>query len=310
MLNGHNIFITGGTGTLGRAIARRATSEGWDCHITIFSRDPLKQIAMKREYPHFRYVLGDICQYESLYRAMVGHDLVIHAAAQKHIPEAELNATNCVDTNVAGSLNVALAAIHAQVEQVVGISTDKVCHPVNVYGATKKLLEAIFREHNGVSETTFHLCRYGNVLGSNGSVLPLWRQQIADGRKPTITHQDMTRFWITEDGAVDLVLAALDSPPGTVVVPLAPALDMRHFAQYLLGDVELEEIGLRPGEKMHEELITAEEYHTLRVCDGRGLVYGRVNGDPPAPLNYMAGYVSSDPDHWLTADELRAMVSA
>ena len=278
-----NILITGGTGTLGSAIIKQGIDEGWDCRFTVFSRDPVKQAHMERAFPSVRYVLGDIRDFNSLHRAMVGHHTVIHAAAQKHIPQGEANPTDCIEINVIGSQNVANAALQAKVVNVIGISTDKVCEPWNVYGATKMAMERIFREYNALGLTRFKLCRYGNVLGSNGSVLQLWDQQLANGLAPTITDPEMTRFWITEETAVGLVLLAYEAPPGSIVIPLAPALPMAKFARYLLGEeVELNLVGRRPGEKMHETLLAsyeatavqAKEDH-LYCCTARPLMFTR-----------------------------------
>jgi UDP-N-acetylglucosamine 4,6-dehydratase len=193
---------------------------------------------------------------------MVGHDIVIHAAAQKHIPQAEADPINCYQTNVSGSLNVAAAAVQAGIKQALAISTDKAAYPMNAYGATKRLVESLWREYGRTwgDVTTFHLCRYGNVIGSNGSVVQVWQQQMAAGRRPTVTDLRMSRFWLSESQAVDIVLKALRSPNGMNVIPMAPALDMETFAQHILGDVEMETIGLRLGERMHEWLITPEEY--------------------------------------------------
>lgn len=300
MLKG-NIFLTGGSGTLGTAIVRRARAENWPCTFTIYSRDPLKQIAMRRLYPNERYIIGDIGDYDTLYRAMVGHETVIHAAAMKHITIAEENKLDCIATNVLGTQNVAMAAMMAGVKRAVAISTDKAAYSINTYGATKKLTESIFQDFNN-SPTTFHLCRYGNVIGSNGSVVQVWNRQLAEGIKPTITHPDMTRFWMTEDEAVNTVLMAFKCAPGTIAVPLAPSLDMGTFARYILGDVELESIGLREGEKMHECLITEEEMrHSAMITGGYALI-GKY------PTQTTLGAYTSDTARRLTADELNAML--
>jgi UDP-N-acetylglucosamine 4,6-dehydratase len=302
--------MTGGTGTLGRAILRRAYDETWLARFTVFSRDPVKQLTLKRDFPDIRCVLGDIRDYDSLYRAMIGHDTVLHLAAMKHIPQAEANVQEAIAVNVTGSTNVAAAAMQAGVERVVGISTDKVCHPINVYGATKKLLEDVFREFNQYNLTKFHLCRYGNVIGSNGSVLQVWRQAIARGEKPRITDPEMTRFWLTEDQAVDLVLLSLQTEPGAVVIPLAPALSMGAFAKFLLGDIELEVMGLRPGEKLHECLITKEERHKVFIRDeGFAVLYDLKPGEGIKQDNFVnfQSYTSDMPVRWLTREELRQM---
>lgn len=314
ILSGTKTLITGGTGTLAHAIIKRATAENWNTEFTIFSRDVMKQERMKKQYPHLRYVLGDVRNYDSLYYAMAGHDTVLHLAAQKVIPAGEENSSETISINVDGTRNMATAAIQAGVKQVLFVSTDKAALSLNCYGATKLLGEYCVKEANRHGLTTFHLCRYGNVIGSNGSVLPLWQRQMAEGRKPTITHPDMTRFWLTEQQAVDIVLLSLANPPGTITVPLAPALDMEHFAQYLLGDeVELDTIGLRPGEKMHECLITAEEMSHATYCQGIPSVGGgeltcvTLHDAQTSNQLFEKGYTSDDPSHWLTADELRYM---
>ncbi len=287
-----NIFITGGTGTLGRAILRRADSEQWGASFTVFSRDPVRQMAMPN-YKNItvRYVMGDIRDYDGLSRSMAGHDLVIHVAAMKHIPQGEAEVMHTIETNVTGSYNVALAAIQNKVRRVVGISTDKVCYPVNVYGASKFLMERIFTEFSRMGLTIFTCCRYGNVIGSTGSVITVWEEQRERGEKITITDPRMTRFWLSEDQAVDLVITAVGANSGEIVIPDAPAVDMLTFAKLALGDDlsldDIEIIGVRPGEKMHECLLTAEEGHRVRelVTDNVMVIHeGVSNGERIVPL--------------------------
>lgn len=302
MLRG-NIFITGGAGTLGQAIIRRATAENWPARFTVFSRDPLKHIRMKREFPQVRYVLGSILDYDGLYRAMVGHNVVIHAAAQKHIPQAEAFPIDCHQINVSGSLNVAAAAVEAGVNQALAISTDKAAYPMNTYGKTKSLMEDVWREYGRIwgDICSFHLCRYGNVIGSNGSVVQVWQSQMAAGSRPTITDPRMTRFWLSESQAVDIVLKALKCPNGTTAIPMAPALGMKKFAEYVLGsDVALEVIGLRAGERIHEWLITPEEYP---FCEADGDGYW-ILGDTAVPGQTHEGYRSDEPMRYLNRDDL------
>ena len=302
MLKG-NIFITGGAGTLGRAIIQRATAENWPAKITVYSRDPLKHIRLRREFPQVRCILGDILDYEGLYKAMVGHDIVIHAAAQKHIPQAESDPINCYQTNVSGSLNVAAAAVQAGIKQALAISTDKAAYPMNTYGRSKAIMEDVWREYGRTwgDVCTFHLCRYGNVIGSNGSVVQVWQQQMAAGKRPTVTDLRMTRFWLSEAQAVNIVLKALSSPNGTNAIPMAPALDMQTFAQHVLGrDAELETIGLRPGERVHEWLITPEEY-PFCYADGDGYW---LLGETAVPGQGDEGYRSDKPLRFLNRDEL------
>jgi len=284
------IFITGGTGTLGHALVERFHTKH---KVTVFSRDPLKQKKMKALYPDVRFVLGDIMDIDGLHRAMIGHDIVIHAAAQKHIPEGEANAMATMQVNVDGSINVASAAIQADIKRVVGISTDKVCYPVNTYGASKMLMERALLEYNQMGLTEFALVRYGNVIGSNGSVVQVWRNQIANGRLPTLTDPEMTRFWLYEDDAVELVrLAMSETPAGSILIPMAPACSMAEFAAQA-GIEDWEVIGLRPGEKMHEVLLTNEEAEfSIPTFGGDyilltpGQQQGRLRGS----------YVSSEPE--------------
>jgi UDP-N-acetylglucosamine 4,6-dehydratase len=262
---------------------------------------------MKKEYPDCHYVLGDIRDISSLFCAFVGHDVVIHAAANKHIPACEDNVAEAITVNVQGSINVAMAAIEAGIKQVVGISTDKVCYPVNTYGNTKALMERVFIEFNRMDLTSFHLCRYGNVLGSNGSVLDVWQRQLDSGELPTLTDPDMTRFWLSEDDAVDLVEEAMSTQPGVIVIPAASALSMGKFAEYF-GITEFDIVGKRPGEKQHECLITKEERAYVQEPYNNGYFYlypaseGIINGS-------MLPYTSLNPIKELTKEELLRMVS-
>lgn len=261
--------MTGGAGTLGRAIIRRSIEDGEKNLFTVYSRDPLKQHKLKKEFPDVTAVVGDILDFESLKMAMAGHDVVIHAAAMKHIPEAELYPTTCFDINVIGSLNVVRAAIEVGVKKVVGVSTDKVCHPVNAYGATKFMMERLFQEH-ALSEygegTDFLLVRYGNVLASNGSVVQVWEQMLKDDGKITATDPDMTRFWLTQDDAAEIIKDALaHGNSGEIVIPNLSSLSMSRMKEYLYPDAEIEYVGMRPGEKRHECLITEEECHFVYI---------------------------------------------
>lgn len=319
-----NVLITGGSGSLGNAIVRRATAENWPCTITVFSRDPVKQLRMKRDYPHLRYVLGDVRDYDGVYRAIIGHDVVIHAGAMKHIPEGEINALECLDVNINGSINVASAALQAGVKKVIGISTDKVAYPVNCYGITKKALEYTFWEYNRFETTSYHLCRYGNVLGTTGSVVKVWRELLARDGYVTATSPDMSRFWMTVDQAVDIVLLALNESPGTVVIPLVPALDMRRFAEYTMPEgTVFRYSGLRPGEKLHERLLTEQEIPFVRAIKRTRDFYYLLLDDPAtAPRlgglselatdlltdNLQDGYTSDRPVRSIGRAELLSMI--
>ena len=254
-----NIIVTGGAGFLGRAIVRRAINESWDCAFTILSRDTVKHHTMQVEFPNCRYLIGDIFDLSGLSKAFAGHDIVIHAAAQKHIPEGERDVREMIRVNVEGSINVARAAIMAQVDKVIGISTDKACHPVNVYGASKMMMERLFQEYDRMGLTEFRLVRYGNVLSSTGSVLTVWQKMLERDGFVTATSPYMSRFWMTVEQAVDAILLSLSEPHGTVTIPKVKALDMATFAKYTMPEARFEYIGLRPGEKLHEELLTIEE---------------------------------------------------
>lgn len=267
------IFITGGSGSLGTALLKYLYDTYSD-DITIYSRDEVKQAHLRKSYPDARYLLGDVRDYDRLMVAMRGHDKVIHAAAYKQVPSAEANVDEAIATNIMGSLNVARVAVLAGVEHVVGISTDKACQPINAYGETKALMEKLFQQADGWGDTFFNCVRYGNVLGSRGSVVPLFMEQIAQGTSYTLTDPDMTRFWMTLDDAVKLVMAALadkvDSvDEGAVLVPACRASTMLTLLDAVhtlwgsnkdpLNDDMYDVIGTRPGEKTHECLVHTNE---------------------------------------------------
>jgi UDP-N-acetylglucosamine 4,6-dehydratase len=252
-----NILITGGSGTLGHAIVRTAKAEGWDCTFTIYSRSELRQANMRQEYRDLRYVLGDVRDYDRLSAAVAGHDLVIHAAAVKRIPEAEAQPVNCYETNVIGSMNVARACIAGGVARCVGISTDKACRAITAYGASKLAMEKLFQAQQG--PTIFTLCRYGNVVASNGSVIPLWRQQAKAGQPLTVTDPEMTRFWMGESDAVDTIKYGAQQAHGTIAVPKMHSLSIAELAHIIAPGAELQTTGLRSIEKRHEDLIHEDE---------------------------------------------------
>lgn len=267
MLKSADIFVTGGAGTLGRAIARRRKEAGWTGKLTVYSTDNHKHQIMRVDHPDVQYVQGDIRNHETLYNAMVGHDVVIHAAAVKVIPESEYWSIDTFDVNVVGSMNVFQCAVRADILDVLAISTDKACHPANAYGASKLMMEKIAQEYARVDgmATKFHLVRYGNVLESNGSVVEAWKKAVAAGEPIKITDPDMTRFWLSPSQAVDYVIEALGFESGQIFVPSMPAMSIGKLAEYTVGhlfetgDDPVERIPLRPGEKMHETLVTLEE---------------------------------------------------
>ena len=252
------VLITGGSGTLGHAIVRTALAEHWDCTFTIYSRSELRQAQMRQAYGSLRYVLGDIRDYDRLSAAVAGHDIVIHAAAVKRLPDAEQQPINCFDTNVQGSINVVRACIAGGVKRCVGISTDKACRSISAYGASKLCMEKLFQAQPD-SPCIFTLVRYGNVVASNGSVIPIWRKQYADNQALTVTDPDMTRFWMSESDAVDIIQQAAGALPGTITVPKMRSLSLREMANIVAPGAELHTTGLRSIEKRHEDLLHVDE---------------------------------------------------
>lgn len=264
------VLITGGSGTLGHAIVRTALQEKWDADFTIFSRSELRQAQMRQKYPQLRYVLGDVRNYDRLQAAVAGHDVVIHAAAVKRIPEAEQQPVNCYETNVIGSMNVVRACIAGGVKRCVGISTDKACRAITAYGASKLAMEKLFQAQHD-TPTIFTLVRYGNVVASNGSVIPLWRQQAKEGKPISVTRKDATRFWMGEGDAVDLIEHAAHESAGTITVPEMRSLSLEELAHIIAPDASVQEIGFRSVEKLHEDLIHTDEA-VCRTLDDRHFV--------------------------------------
>lgn len=267
-----DVFVTGGAGCLGRAIAEKRKREGWSGKFTVYSRDTFKHERMRKMYPDVNFIQGDILSPELLYNAMVGHDVVIHAAACKVIPTSEYQPMDTIEQNVIGSMNVCAQAVRANVKDVLGISTDKACKPVNAYGATKMLMEKTFQEYSGMPiDTRFHLLRYGNVLESTGSVVEAWKKAVNGGEQVKITDLKMTRFWLSPKQAADYAIQALDFESGDIFIPVMPSLSIEKLLEYVVGrkyhDISI--VGIRPGEKLHETLLTDEEtaYATMPFTD-------------------------------------------
>ena len=306
MLRTSNILVTGGAGTLGRAIAERRRREGWTGKLTVYSTDDHKHQLMRRFYPDIQYVQGDIRNPDTLYNAMCGHEVVIHAAAVKVIPTSEYWSIDTFDVNVNGSLNVCIQAMRANVKHVLGISTDKACHPANAYGCTKMMMEKAFQEFSRTeTETHFHLVRYGNVLESNGSVIEAWHKAIERGEKIKVTDPNMTRFWLSPQQAVDLVILAMKLESGLILIPKMPSLSIGRLAEYTACDQkDWQRIPMRPGEKMHEELLTIEE--TEYAVESNDFFFLRPStaekvANPPDPF-------SSDVAQELTEQELGVLL--
>ncbi len=271
MLNGKQILITGGTGSLGQKLVERILSNYQNVkRIVIFSRDEQKQFQMAQkfsqaQYPQLRYFIGDIRDFKRVKRALRNIDYVIHTAAMKHVPIAEYNPMECIKTNVLGAENLINAALETEVEKVVALSTDKAAAPINLYGATKLTSDKLFIAANNIrgrKTINFSVVRYGNVMGSNGSVIPFFKKQMHKGVLP-ITHPKMTRFNISLSEGVDMVLHALEHAwGGEIFVPKIPSYRILDLAEAIAPDCTLETIGIRPGEKIHEEMITPSDSFT------------------------------------------------
>jgi len=275
MFNGKNILITGGTGSFGKKYVKTLLEKYTPNKIIVYSRDELKQFEMQQVYnaPCMRYFIGDVRDKERLNRAMRGVDFVIHAAAMKQVPAAEYNPMECVKTNINGAENVIDASLNNDVEKVIALSTDKAANPINLYGATKLASDKIFVAANNISgghKTRFSVVRYGNVVGSRGSVVPFFDKLIKEGADHLpITHKDMTRFWISLQGGVDFVLKNFARMyGGEIFVPKIPSIKITDLATAMAPELEQREIGIRPGEKLHEVMCPMDDsYHTYEYED-------------------------------------------
>ena len=272
MFDNSVILITGGTGSFGKKYTETLLKRYKPKKIIIYSRDELKQFEMQQVYNHdcMRYFIGDVRDAERLKQAMNGVDYVIHAAALKQVPAAEYNPAECIKTNVHGAENVIQAAIDNDVRKVIALSTDKAANPINLYGATKLVSDKLFVAANNVvgsRQTRFACVRYGNVVGSRGSVVPFFKGLVAKGAEDLpITHEDMTRFWITLQQGVDFVLKNFDRMyGGEIFVPRIPSIRILELAEAYAPGLPTRIIGIRPGEKMHEIMVSDEEcHHTVR----------------------------------------------
>lgn len=271
-MEGKTVLITGGTGSLGQALIKRLLTLN-PKKVIVFSRDEFKQYKMKQSLPNdrLRFFLGDVRDRDRLYRALNGVDYVIHAAAYKQVPALEYNPTEAIKTNAIGAMNVIEAAIDCGVEKVIFISSDKAVNAVNIYGATKFVAERLFIAANSYSghSTIFSCVRYGNVIGSRGSVIPIFEAQKKTGRL-TVTDERMTRFWLTFDEAIELVLFAIaESVGGEIFVPKCPSMSIVDVAKSIAPDCEIEFTGIRPGgEKIHETLISTNDARNLKWYKG------------------------------------------
>lgn len=304
-MRGERVVVTGGTGSFGKAFVKAALSAG--AHkVIVFSRDELKQYEMAQGAdPRVAFFIGDVRDKDRLYRAFRGADAVVHAAAMKQVPACEFNPFEAVKTNVLGAQNVIEAAIDCGVRRVVALSSDKSACPINLYGATKLCSDKLFMAGNAYSPngTRFSVVRYGNVMGSRGSVIPLFMKQRETGTV-TITDQRMTRFWITMDQAVAFVQMALSRMKGgEIFVPKIPSMKVTDLAEAIAPGCKHHVIGIRGGEKLHEVLIPEEECGNAREMDF-GYVIRREQSEVPVCKAYR-----SDTNPWfLTVDEMRGML--
>lgn len=320
MFRGSSVLITGGTGSFGKAFLSTLLSEHDPARVAIYSRDELKQFEMKQAHnddERVRFFIGDIRDRDRLAMAMHGVDFVVHAAALKQVDTAEYNPMEFVKTNILGSENVMLASIDAGVRKVVALSTDKASSPINLYGATKLTADKLFISGNHYSYargTKFAVVRYGNVIGSRGSVVPLFEGLARLGQPIPITDRRMTRFWITLPQAVQFVVDAFaDMDGGELFVPRIPSMHVTDLARAIAPEAEVVEIGIRPGEKLHEEMISAEDsFRTIRqphrYVVGPTLAewtYRIPEGDQ-VPQGF--SYTSNTNDQWLSVDDIRTLI--
>jgi len=322
MLEDRVILLTGGTGSFGQKFTEIALQEYNPRVIRIFSRGEFLQYEMKIKFnndPRLRFFIGDVRDRQRVYRAINGTDIVVHAAALKQVPTAEYNPIEAVRTNIDGATNVIDAAIDNGVERVIAISTDKAVHPVNLYGATKLVMERLIAQANvytGSQRTRFSCVRYGNVVGSRGSVVPLFLEQRENGLI-TITDEKMTRFWITLEQGVRFVIDCIDRMQGgEVFVPKIPSMNIIDLADAIAPGVKRQVTGIRPGEKVNEILLTEEEARHTREFDDYFIIepeypyWGENNVKGGKPLPEGLRYTSDNNSQWLSEDELKSMIEA
>jgi UDP-N-acetylglucosamine 4,6-dehydratase len=317
---GKRILITGGTGSFGKHFISYLLKHTDSKSIVIFSRDELKQSELQSVYKgedRLRYFLGDVRDADRLRRAFDGVDYVVHAAAIKQIPAAEYNPFEAVKTNVLGAQNIIEAAIDKGVKRVVALSTDKASSPVNLYGATKLVSDKLFVAGNayvGKHETAFSVVRYGNVVGSRGSVIPFF-QSLSQADEVPITDERMTRFWITLDQAIQLVVTAFSTMKGgEIFVPKIPSMKLMDLAEAIVPGAKCRITGIRPGEKLHEEMISVTDARRTVDMGGHYVIHPEISWqgqEPPAgePLPDEFCYSSESNTEWLSVSDLRATLS-
>ncbi len=325
MLNDKSILITGGTGSFGKMFTQKILNEYPNVkRLVIYSRDELKQYEMAqifavKEFPQIRFFIGDVRDSDRMKRACEGIDVIIHAAALKQVPTAEYNPDECIKTNIHGAQNVVSAALDTKVKIVIALSTDKAAAPINLYGASKLVSDKLFIAANNVKggrDLRFSVVRYGNVMGSRGSVIPFFREIAKSGVKIPITHKDMTRFNISLEEGVDMVFWAIEHALGReIFVPKLPSYKIETVAKAISPHSEIEYVGIRAGEKLHEEMITNSDSHnTIEFGKYFAILPSDVNkkqylshfGAQEVPTGF--SYSSGENNNWETVETMREKI--
>lgn len=328
LLKNKTILITGGCGSFGQKFTEIILKKHKPKSVRIYDNRELAEVEMKRKFnnPHLRFFVGDVRDRNRLYRAMNGIDIVVHTAALKHVPVCEYNPIEAVKTNIEGAINVIDAAIDNSIKKVMAISTDKAVHPVNLYGATKMVAEKLFIQGNSYTSKgippIFSCTRYGNVIASSGSVIPLFKEQKKNG-KITITDKKMTRFWMTLEQGIEFVIKNIERMQGgEIFVPKIPSMKIMDLANTIAPDCRIKYIGVRPGEKIHECLITENEAkHTLEFDNffviipefsfwkkGRSWFWKKENQKKGKPLPDNFKYTGDNNKEWLTKEQMRKIL--
>ncbi|MFC1540561.1 UDP-N-acetylglucosamine 4,6-dehydratase (inverting) [Candidatus Margulisiibacteriota bacterium] len=320
IFKGKNILITGGTGSFGKKFSKIVLEEYRPAKLIVYSRDELKQFEMKQQfagYDNIRFFIGDVRDKERLARAFHGVDYVVHAAALKQVPAMEYNPTEAIKTNIVGAMNIIETALDRGIKKLVALSTDKACNPINLYGATKLCSDKLFvaaNSYSGGEGTRFCVVRYGNVVGSRGSVVPFFQKKKAEGVLP-ITHADMTRFWITLEQAARFVIKAFERMHGgELFVPKIPSMKIPDLAEAIAPGCKTEIVGIRPGEKLHEVMISEDDARNTREMDDCYVLQPAFNWwdsnnhaeGKNVPENFR--YSSDLNQQWLKVEELREMI--
>lgn len=320
ILENKTILLTGGVGSFGSKFVEMVLVKYNPKAIRVFDTNEFKEVEMERKFKdeRLRFFIGDVRDFDRLKMAMHGVDIVVHAAALKHITVCEYNSMEAVKTNIDGAINVVKAALSEGVEKIIALSTDKAAYPVNLYGASKMVMEKIFIQGNTYSASQdihFACTRYGNVIGSSGSVVPLFKEQAKQG-KITITDEKMTRFWISLEQGVEFVIKSLERMDGgEIFVPKIPSMKIMDLANLIAPSAQKEIIGIRPGEKLHEDLITKEEARHTKEYNDYFIIepefsfwkYNEEKGGKPLADGFK--YTSDTNTQWLTQEDLNKIIT-